>query len=54
MHLYNYYSNMDKSKTCGEELRFQEGGKPLVIEADRDYRVRIIVGLNSPGALMRL
>ena len=51
LHLYNYYENMAKNKKCGEELTYTSAGnRNLVIKADKDYRLRVVVKLNKPGA----
>ena len=55
LHVYNYYENMKKNKKCGEELTFKNrGNRNLVIKADKDYRMRVIVKLNNPGACLLL
>lgn len=51
MHVYSYYANMDRSKSCGEEVSFQDGKGALIIQPDKDYTIRLVVGLNSAGVL---
>lgn len=50
MHIYNYYANMSRAKGCGEEVTLKKGGKALMVHPNKDYRIRLVVKLNSPGA----
>ena len=53
LHIYNYYANMSRNKGCGEEVTLRKGGKSLMIQPNKDYRIRLVVKLNSPGARLR-
>lgn len=47
MHIYAYYSNMQGNKGCGDEYTFKSGSKAMVVKANKDYRVQLVVKLNS-------
>lgn len=50
MHIYAYYSNMQGNKGCGDEYTFKSGSKAMVVKANKDYRVQLVVKLNSGSA----
>lgn len=50
MHIYAYYSNMKGNKGCGDEYTFKSGSKAMMVKPNQDYRIRLVVKLNTGSA----
>eukprot|EP00892_Ulva_mutabilis_P011299 jgi/Ulvmu1/8541/UM044_0075.1 len=47
MHIYAYYSNMQGNKGCGDEYTFMSGSKAMVVYPNKDYKIQLVVKMNS-------